>query len=64
MTIHLKRTIFFFCILYLGLGCCLDIRANAQYQTGLAAMLYEHAVRYISGKVTFNGIGLEKGIDI
>ena len=29
MTIHLKRTVFFFCILNFGLGCCLGNRANA-----------------------------------
>jgi len=29
MAIHLKRIVFFFCILNFGLGCCLGNRANA-----------------------------------
>ena len=29
MAIHLKRIVFFFCILYFGLGCCLGNRAEA-----------------------------------
>lgn len=38
MSIHLKRTVFFFCILFLGLGCCLGNRAMAQ--DPLTFMLY------------------------
>ena len=30
MSIHLKRTVFFFCILNFGLGCCLGNLAMAQ----------------------------------
>jgi hypothetical protein len=70
LTIHLKRTIFFFCILYFGLGCCLGNRANAAeepeyvwiyriFMSGIFSYYDPDAPREISGIVSYNGVGLE-----
>ncbi len=67
MTIHLKRTVFFLCILNFGLGCCLGNRANAGedpgiiYQLFLSNVFYQHDPMKIRGRVfllTDNRIGL------
>jgi hypothetical protein len=65
MSIHLKRTVFFFCILCLGLGCCLGKRADAEgedeYKTWITNLTNKHGVgptRKISGFVLEDGIGL------
>jgi len=71
MSIHLKRIVFFFCILCFGLGCCLGNRTNAgdvppkeykQYMGGIYKDFLPLATREISGIVTdgplTNGIGL------
>ena len=69
MSIHLKRIVFFFCILYFGLGCCLGNRANAGdpphplFQIYITSILNTYAPRTISGFVSCNGIGLE-GVNI
>ena len=68
MTIHLKRTVFFFCILNFGLGCCLGNRANAVAEDPYYYRMFMTAIflyydpgnfREISGIVSCNGIGLE-----
>jgi hypothetical protein len=61
MSIHLKRTVLFFCILCLGLSCCLGYLGMAQAETTwIATMLKEHAqLRVVSGIVTCNGSGFE-----
>jgi hypothetical protein len=68
MSFHLKRTVFFFCILGLGLGCCLGNRADAAtgpYKLRVPSWANQYiplASREISGMVTdgplANGIGL------
>jgi hypothetical protein len=64
MSIHLKRTVFFFCILCLGFGCCLGNRVDAATGSNklhLPGILKEFGFepeREISGFVLENGIGL------
>jgi hypothetical protein len=64
MSIHLKRTVFFFCILCLGLGYNLGKRADAkdppfsQFLTNAQRDFNWGPTREISGFVTENGIGL------
>jgi hypothetical protein len=62
MSFQLKRIVFFFCILYFGLGCCLDNRANAQtddlFYIFIAAISNEYGSREVSGTVLYNGNGL------
>ncbi len=68
MSIHLKRTVFFFCILCLGLGCCLGNRANADDPDNILFLLFLPGVRLeprlgfgVSGIVSLvNGKALEK----
>jgi hypothetical protein len=64
MPIHLKRIVFFFCILNSVLGCCLGHHATAVaeskiYLPGILKEFGWTPERDISGKVSFNGIGLE-----
>jgi len=64
MSIHLKRIVFFFCILCFGLGCCLGNRVGAATGSNkllLPGILKEFGFepeREISGFVLENGIGL------
>ena len=65
MSIHLKRIVFFFCILSLGLGCCLGNRAEAATEIKIPGIFNQFvplASREISGFVAdgplANGIGL------
>ena len=67
MSIHLKRTVSFFCILCLGLGCCLGNLANAVaenppvfYRMFMAGVfgLWSPPTYKISGRVSYNGNGL------
>ena len=56
MAIHLKRIVFFFCILNFGLGCCFGNRANAQdpeiiYRLFLSSVFYQHDPMKIIGRV-------------
>ena len=64
MTIHLKRTVFFFCILLFGLGCCLGNLAMAQIDPfrvwipGVAKDV-KSLKRVVSGFVTKGGVGVK-----
>jgi hypothetical protein len=62
MSFQLKRIFFFFCLLCLGLGCCLGNRANAQkdelFWLFIAAISNEYGFREVSGTVLYNGNGL------
>ena len=60
MSIYLKRTVFFFCILCLGLGCCLG-DAKGDFQTFISNIQRDYSIsptREISGFVLENGMGL------
>jgi hypothetical protein len=70
MSIHLKRIVFFFCILYFGLGCCLGNLANADpppenplFRVFISIISNEYGSRLISGNVFYNGSGLG-GVEI
>ncbi len=61
MSIHLKRIVFFFCILNFGLGCCLGTRANADdnlMHRIFIGMIFNNSFPAIGGRVIFNGSGL------
>jgi hypothetical protein len=56
MSFHLKRFVFFFCILNIGWGCCFGNRANAQdpeiiYRLFLSSVFYQHDPLKIIGRV-------------
>jgi hypothetical protein len=70
MAIHLKRIVFFLCILNFGLGCCFGNRANAdtkKFLLYIAGMFHEDDRDYdtweISGTVLYKNNGLV-GVEI
>ena len=62
MSFQLKRIVFFFGILYFGLGCCHDNRVYAEqgelFRLFIAIISNEYGYREVSGTVLYNGNGL------